>query len=378
MPVIAPIGYRNQLISLDELRRRHASKMHPEFARRLFACIEASGGLVGIGGGWRSSEQQAASYARDPNTFAPPGTSFHESQRFASGVEACAAVDTVGRDGENDRAWTWLRDNGGRFGLRTFWDVNGEPWHVQCNDIPAGVSSWKKAGSPDPRRFELDGDTPTSGPAEYGTHPQNDDKPVVKLGWHGELVRYVQLVINAEAGGGLVPDGDFGPRTDARVKDLQTIAQLAPTGVVDWNGTWQFIDHLAGHSRAPARPDGAPIDRVDTGFYWVQRGDSPWRVAERVYGRGDLYTLLDPCDPATPGFVAADHHIRLPDLPGCTTVVEVGDRPWSLIGRLRPGVDPGSCLARFHQLNGGEHRVLRPGDLVFLDDPGTGALPPTR
>ena len=159
----------------------------------------------------------------------------------------------------------------------------------------------------------------------------------------------MQLVIGAEAGGRLAADGDFGPRTDARVKDLQASARLSPTGVVDWNGTWQFIDHLAGHS-------------------WVQRGDSPWGVAERVYGRGDRYELLDPADPIAPGFLAADHHIRLPDVAGSTTVVQVGDRPWSLIGRLRPGIDPGSCLSRFYTLNGGEHRVLQPGDLVFLDD----------
>ena len=370
MAITAPNGYRNQLVSVDELHRRHASKMHPEFARRLFACIEGSGGLVGIGGGWRSSEQQAASYARDPNTFARPGSSFHETQHFASGIDGYAAVDTVGRDGENDRAWTWLRDHGGRFGLRTFWDVNGEPWHVQCNDIPAGVSSWRAAGSPDPRRFDLhvDAQVSRSERPEYRPHPENDDKPVVKLGWHGELVRYVQLVIGAEAGGRLAADGDFGPRTDARVKDLQASARLSPTGVVDWNGTWQFIDHLAGHSRPPARSDEAQVERVDTGFYWVQRGDSPWGVAERVYGRGDRYELLDPADPIAPGFLAADHHIRLPDVAGSTTVVQVGDRPWSLIGRLRPGIDPGSCLSRFYTLNGGEHRVRQPGDLVVLDD----------
>ena len=163
------------------------------------------------------------------------------------------AVDAVGRDGENDRAWTWLRDNGGRFGLRTFWDVNGEPWHVQCNDIPAGVTAWRAAGSPDPRRVDFLVDTQAARPGrpEYRPYPENDDKPVMKLGWHGELVRYMQLVIVAEAGGRLVPDGDFGPRTDGRVKDLQAFASLAATGVVDWNGPWQFIDQLAGN---PGRP----------------------------------------------------------------------------------------------------------------------------
>ena len=129
--------------------------MHPEYARRLFACVEDACGLVGIGNGWRSTEQQAANHQRSPNTFAPPGLSFHETHRFASGIEAYQAVDTVGRDGRHDEAWDWMRDNAGRFGLRTFWNVNGEPWHTQSNDIPNGVSTWSSNGSPDPGGFSV-------------------------------------------------------------------------------------------------------------------------------------------------------------------------------------------------------------------------------
>ena len=94
-----PNGYAHRLISIVELRERHEPKMHPEYARRLFACIEAADGLLGIGGGWRSRETQAANHAKSPNTFAPPGASFHESHPWASGIEAYAAVDTVGRHG---------------------------------------------------------------------------------------------------------------------------------------------------------------------------------------------------------------------------------------------------------------------------------------
>ena len=108
-----PNGYGNQLVGIEDLRAIHSPKMHPEYARRLFACLEDSCGLVGIGNGWRSTEQQAANHQRSPNTFAPPGLSFHETHRFASGIEAYQAVDTVGRDGRHDEAWDWMRDNAG-------------------------------------------------------------------------------------------------------------------------------------------------------------------------------------------------------------------------------------------------------------------------
>lgn len=373
-----PTGYGNRLVSLDELHAIHAPKMHPEFARRIFACIEDADGLVGIGNGYRSREQQAASHQRSPRTFAPPGLSFHESHRFASGVQGFAAVDTVGRDSRHDEAWDWMRDNTGRFGLRTFWNVNGEPWHTQCNDLPNGVSSWTNAGCPDPAStgsFVRSAAGGAAGaPTEYGLHPLNPDKPAVRIGWHGDLVSYVQRVILREGGGKIVVDGDFGPKTDGRVRDVQAFAKLPVTGVVDWNGTWQFIDHLASKglpvATAVAAATPADVARVERGTYWVQRGDSPWLVAERVFGDGTKWKSLDPTQPAKPGFGAPDHQIVIDGLAGVTTTVRQGDRVWSLVARMCPGANPADLVARFHDLNGGPHRILHPGDVVFLDRAG--------
>jgi hypothetical protein len=390
-----PNGYGKQLLTMEDLRTRHGPQMHPEYARRLFACLADAHGLVGIGGGWRSTKMQADSYARAPNTFAPPGLSFHESHRWASGSESYAAVDTVGRDGRHDSAWNWMRDNAGRFGLKTFWNVNGEPWHVQFSDLPNGVSSWKAAGCPDPAQFALPGggasstsvpmsmssatsvssNTSADSGTRYGAHRANDDKPVLQIGWHGDLVRYVQLVISNEAGGRITVDGDFGPKTEGRVKDVQFFFELAPTGMVDWNGTWQIIDHLAGHERPSAPERDGPVSDVDRGYYWVQRGDSPWAIAERVYGSGTEHTRLDPCEPAEPGFSAADHPIRLPGIAGRTTTVLPGEGALSVIRRLAPGRQPASLVERFQALNGGAHRTLRPGDVVFLDDPSRTGQP---
>jgi hypothetical protein len=371
-----PNGYGNRLVTYAELRERHESKMHPEYARRIFACIEAADGLVGIGNGWRSHAEQAANHAKAPNTFAPPGSSFHESHVWASGADAFAAVDTVGRHARHDEAWNWMRDHAGEFGLCTFWNVNGEPWHVQFADLPKGARTWKQAGSPDPPTLTLPGSrtTPVTTDASqpYGPFPWNDDKPVLRNGWHGDLVRYVQLVIERAAGGNISVDGIFGPKTEGRVKDLQFVADVSPTGLVDWNGTWQFVDALAGHTRHPTPPPNAVVEQVDRGWYWVQRGDSPWRVAERVWGRGDRHTVLEPTDPAAPGFAAADHPIRLPGLVGRSTTVVAGDDRRTVIERLVPGRPWTELLPRFVALNGGEHRTLLPGEVAFLDD-GAGA-----
>ena len=148
--------------------------------------------------------------------------------------------------------------------------------------------------------------------------------------------------------------------------------KLTVTGAVDWSGTWQILDHLAGNT-LPAGPTAttAPADKVavDHGLYWIQRGDSPWQVAKRVYGTGNRSAMVDPCDPVDPGFGAPDHQIRLPDISGFTTTVRQGDRAWSIIARLYPDANPQDLLDRFYVLNGGPHRILHPGDVVFLDRP---------
>lgn len=374
-----PNGYGNRLVSFAELRERHEPKMHPEYARRIFACIAAADGLVGIGGGWRSTATQAKNHAAAPNTFAPPGSSFHEAQRWASGLDAYAAVDTVGRHARNDEAWNWMRDHAGRFGLCTFWNVNGEPWHVQFSDLPKGARTWKAAGRPDPPRAVLPGDVGgaaadpaataagSDGADPFAALAANDHKPVISIGWHGDLVRYLQRVIADRAGGRIAVDGDFGPKTEGRVKDVQFVADLPTTGVVDWNGTWQFVDGLAGHRRTAPSPPTVPVEEVADGWYVVQRGDSPWRVAERVWGSGARHTELSVTDPPEPGFTAADHQIRLVGLAGRITTVVPGDDRSTLLRRLAPDREWARLTARFVALNGGEHRTFLPGDRVFLD-----------
>lgn len=242
--MLYPYGYRNSKATLDELRARYAPKMHPEYARRLFAMIEAANGLVGIGGGWRSSATQAANYERDPKTFAPPGFSFHESQTYASGIVGYAAVDTVGVDGRHRDAWQWIAENAHRFGLVEFSAVNREPWHVQVSDVPKSVREWKASGSPDPGRFPL---------------PTDEFVPVVDVSkWQGEIdfakLRSTGVLgVIARAGNGK----EEGP--DPRFAEYVTGAHSAGLTV----GAYYWLRPFAGDPEGQAQSFAAEVEAAD-------------------------------------------------------------------------------------------------------------------
>jgi len=129
------------------MARLHGGKMHPEFHRRFFSYIESKNGLLGVGGGWRDVQPVKPG-------FAPPGKSFHESQRFGSGFFGYAAVDLVVPRGHGlvHRAPTWGETGDApSFGLHTFIrSPKPEPWHIQCLEM-RGFDSWVAAGRPDPQ-----------------------------------------------------------------------------------------------------------------------------------------------------------------------------------------------------------------------------------
>lgn len=80
-------------------------------------------------------------------------------------------------------------------------------------------------------------------PSQFGTWP-TQTKPTIKRGAHGPVVGYLQSVINRKAGGNIVVDNDFGPKTEERVKDVQGVFSLARDGIVGPK-TWHVIDYLA-------------------------------------------------------------------------------------------------------------------------------------
>lgn len=153
--VLYPVGYTTQRVPLERLREIHEPRMHPEFARRLFAWIEERAGTFGIGGGWRPGGAQP-----DRPGFAPEGKSFHQSQEFASGVVAYCAVDlVVAVRGTDHRTPRWSEvpaqgsDEAAAWGLHCNVGapavVGSEPWHMQPVEID-GWARWDIGGRPEP------------------------------------------------------------------------------------------------------------------------------------------------------------------------------------------------------------------------------------
>jgi LysM repeat protein len=145
-----PIGYGRQTVSEDELVRRYAGKLHPEYWRRALAWIKSRDGKMGIGSAWRVTPHKVSAASR-------AGRSFHQDQRYASGFVGGAAIDVVARNGSNvHRAphWDEVPKQGTnhpdikRFGVHM--NISSESWHLQAVEHD-GWSSWANTGRPDPR-----------------------------------------------------------------------------------------------------------------------------------------------------------------------------------------------------------------------------------
>lgn len=140
--------------------------MDPEFARRLQALIEASGGRIGVGSGYRSVEEQTALWNKaladhggdeeaTRMVVAPPGKSNHNF-----GV---AADLSWSEDGQQ-----WAHDNAERFGL--VFPMGWEPWHIEPVGVREGTYNSQAPSIPTEA---------TPGTAEaYTTTPAGSRSPV--------------------------------------------------------------------------------------------------------------------------------------------------------------------------------------------------------
>lgn len=155
--IMVPFSYSGNApggrIPLSEVKNKPTFKgMHPKMQERLLRLMRANPN-VGIGQGLRSMSEQISLFfqrhVEDPNgdrvyngkryrlkqgaaPAAIPGHSFH-----GLGL----AADLVG-----DIAW--VNAHAAEFGLKHFAQVNGEPWHVQPQELPNGFQEYMKQGAP--------------------------------------------------------------------------------------------------------------------------------------------------------------------------------------------------------------------------------------
>lgn len=147
-------GYNGQRKSLAQMMQTNTwSKVQPEVRRRSIAMMDDCPYDLGVGGGWRdSSLQEATFYQRTYEVScsgshkytykgkcynlksgmaptAPPGLSYHESTDpfgYALAIDFLNYMPAIG----------WLNEHCHDYDLKHFGDVNGERWHVQPVEIP--------------------------------------------------------------------------------------------------------------------------------------------------------------------------------------------------------------------------------------------------
>lgn len=66
-------------------------------------------------------------------------------------------------------------------------------------------------------------------------------KETIKLGSSGELVKYLQRILRSLGYSEILVDGDFGPRTDAAIRNYQIKGNLVVDGIVGPN-TWVSLE----------------------------------------------------------------------------------------------------------------------------------------
>jgi len=224
-----PYGYGSEKVTQEQLNAKKTYRLlHPEVRRRFQALIEhlaAKGVPLGVGTGWRVQPQ-------NKKGFAKPGNSYHEA--FPAGTENAnaMAIDTV-----PSSSWNQMELVLDDFGLRSFRNVNNEPWHIQPIEIPGSrryatspppLKTWKLPGNPPPAQ-----NVPPSGPT---TVAPSLPKPTLRKGDSGLGVRQLIDVLkfwkwypaaNINDGN----DGKFGTRTEVGVKAMQSSLGVSHDGI---------------------------------------------------------------------------------------------------------------------------------------------------
>lgn len=128
-----PFAYGSTMLTMAEYETKETVyNLHPELWSRFKALMEygyTQGVPLGVGTGWRIQPDPP------PAGFAQPGNSWHESCPVSPTSATALAIDAV-----LEQSWPWMEANCALYGLRTFRDVNDEPWHAQPFEIPASRS----------------------------------------------------------------------------------------------------------------------------------------------------------------------------------------------------------------------------------------------
>lgn len=146
-----PVGRNSSASNLGRQSRKgigpgNASwdNLDDRMKQRLTRLMAASGGRVWVGEGWRDPEghHEEEFYKRhyeDPNgRIQYKGKRYTLRRGYAPLAPPGRSNHNIGLAADLQGDLTWLQQNAAKYGLKTFADVNNEPWHVQLAELANG------------------------------------------------------------------------------------------------------------------------------------------------------------------------------------------------------------------------------------------------
>lgn len=269
--VLYPYGYAGSKLTMAQLKAKTTwINGHPEFQRRLEALLIAGKGRLGVGTLWRSSATQEKTfldrhyvvssggccvfngkrYQKKSGVAhaAPPGKSFHEGTVYGT----AAAMDAIGD-------LNWMHVIEGAYGFKDFRNVGNEPWHIQFLEFPNSVTSWKAAGSPQPKKWVLPGTQPEPEP----TPPTPTPTPPASLPAMPQAGAALHMYLVMKYGGtadsnwsGYYSDGNKRYQINSASGGMNHVARLVRAGAKDAKtGTTVTATNWAGVSHTTSTTD---------------------------------------------------------------------------------------------------------------------------
>ena len=128
------------------------NSLNTTFRQRLEKMMEDNPN-VGVGNGFRTSAQQRTLFlSRYSRTTDKTGTFWDGAYwKKNSGVADAAppglSMHEIGLAADLTGDLQWVQKNADKYGLKTFADVNNEPWHVQPAELPNSRREYEKSGA---------------------------------------------------------------------------------------------------------------------------------------------------------------------------------------------------------------------------------------
>jgi hypothetical protein len=146
-------GNKGATVSTTRKTSSALNNLNTTFRQRLEKMMQDNPN-VSVGNAFRSSAQQRTLFlSRYSRTSDKTGTFWDGSYWKKNGGVADAAppgmsMHEIGLAADLTGDLQWVQQNAAKYGLKTFADVNNEPWHVQPAELPNSRRQYENSGAP--------------------------------------------------------------------------------------------------------------------------------------------------------------------------------------------------------------------------------------